>query len=100
VLSSSPNTAYVLLAPHWDPFADGGPSTPTSFVLLQSSSGFAIHLNETLHIAVNDKEFVGNCGASSFLTQEQADFMTMRVFADVFKGRSYNAATCMTSGAP
>lgn len=97
-VAASANTAYVVLAPGWDPAVDGGPSKPTSFIVLQSQSGFEVHLNNTLHIPVDDMTFVGHCAAGSFLSQDQADFITQRVFANDFAGLSYDAATCTTTG--
>lgn len=88
-VAASPNPAYVVLAP-----------TPTSRVLLQSRQGFEAHWNTTLHIPVDDATFAGNCAAGSVLGQEQADFITERVFADDFAGLHYDAATCTTTGGP
>ncbi|MCU1280931.1 MAG: hypothetical protein JWM53_4477 [bacterium] len=96
-VAASPNTAYVVLAPGWDPTAD---AAPMSFVVLQSRQGFEVHWTTTLHIPIDDTTFAGNCAAGSVLTREQADFITERVFADVFAGRHYDAATCTTTGAP
>jgi hypothetical protein len=96
-VAASANTAYVLLAPGFDPDVD---ATPTSFVVLQSLTGFGVHFNTTLHIPVDDTTFVGNCAAGSFLTQDQADFITQRVFASTFAGLHYDAATCTTTAGP
>jgi hypothetical protein len=96
-VAASPNTAYVLLAPGWDPAMSG---TPTSFIVLQSRAGFEVHVNDTVHIPVDDMTFAGNCAAGSFLSQEQADFITQQVFASDFAGLSYDAATCATTGGP
>jgi hypothetical protein len=90
----SANTAWVVLAPGWDP---ASPSSPTSFVVIQSRDGFAVDLDDTLHIPVNDATFVGNCAAGSFLTQPQADFITQRVFPETFAGLRYDATTCTTT---
>ncbi len=96
---ASDNTAYVVLAPGWDP--DAG-SPPTSFVLLQSRNGFGVHLGDTLHIPVDDATFAGNCASGSFLTQAQADFIVQRIFTahifpDVWVPFGYDAATCTTT---
>ena len=40
-VAASANTAYVVLAPGCDPSVDGG-ATPTTFIVLQSISGFAV----------------------------------------------------------
>ncbi len=91
---ASENTAYVVLAPGWDPTSS---SPPTSFVVLQSRSGFAVRLDTTLHIPVDDARFMGNCAAGSVLTQSQADFITQLVFPGTFQGLSYDAARCVTT---
>lgn len=91
---ASANSAYVLLAPGWDPTSS---TPPTSFIAMQSLTGFEVHSNNTLHIPVNDSTFVGNCVAGSFLTQGEADFITQHVFRSEFTTLSYNAASCTTS---
>ena len=91
---ASTNEGYVVLAPGWD-LTSATP--PTSFIVMQSQSGFSVHLNETLHIPVDDTAFVGNCGAGSFLTQEQADLITQLVFPGDFASVRYTASTCTTS---
>ena len=96
-LAASSNPAYVVLAPGWDPAST---APPTSFVILQSRDGFALHFNSTLHIPVDDTTFEGNCAAGSLLMQPQADFITERVFQATFAGLSYDAATCTTTSAP
>ncbi|MGD0678669.1 MAG: hypothetical protein ABSC94_24945 [Polyangiaceae bacterium] len=91
---ASDNMAWVVLAPGWDPSSS---SPPASFVVMQSRSGFAVHLDNILHIPVDDSEFAGNCATGSALTQSEADFITQRVFPSVFQGLQYDAATCATS---
>jgi hypothetical protein len=88
---TSAGTAYVVLAPGWDPELS---ATPTSFVVMQSSSDLSVSANYTLRIPVNDTTFAGNCAAGSFLTQAQADFITQRVFPCAFASFTYDAATC------
>lgn len=95
--AASANLAWVELAPGWDP-ASGAP--PPSLVVLQSRAGFAVRLDDTLHIPVDDTSFAGNCAAGSALPQDQADFIAGRVFAADFAGLRYDAATCTTSGGP
>lgn len=94
---ASANTVYAVLAPGWDP-ASG--SLPASLVASQSRSGFAVELDGTTHVPIDDTTFAGNCAAGSPLTQEQADFLTQRVFANHFAGLAYDAATCTTSSVP
>ena len=92
--ASADNTAYVVLAPGWDPAST---TPPTSLVVLQSRSGFAVVLGDTLHIPVDDVTFEGNCAAGSHLTQDQTDFLTKIVFASDFAGHNYDASTCTTT---
>lgn len=91
---ASANSAWVLLAPGWDP---SGPAAPMALVVLQSRQGFGVHLNQTLHIPVDDTTFAGNCAVGSTLAQADADFITQRVFAADFAGARYDAATCTTA---
>jgi hypothetical protein len=93
-VAASDNTAYVILAPGWDPTSNAG---PTSLIVMQSRSGFAVHWNDTLHIPVDDTHFDGNCAAGSRLTQQQADFITQLVFPGTFASFRYDAATCTTT---
>jgi hypothetical protein len=93
-VAASDNTAYVVLAPGWDP---ASATPPTSFVVMQSRQGFAVHLNNTLHIPVDDTTFIGNCAAHSFLSQAQADFITQLVFPGDFALLHYDAASCTTT---
>jgi hypothetical protein len=93
---TSDSTAYVALAPGWDPL---GSAPPTSLVLLRSRNGFGVHLGDTLHIPVDDSTFMGNCASGSFLSQAQADFITARIFTPtLFPGAPlplrYEASTC------
>lgn len=100
-IPASANTAYVVLAPGWDPTSS---TRPRSLIAMQSRNGFELHLDHTLHIAVDDANFVGNCAAASFLSQEQADFITQFVFSSDFTSLSYDPANCTTTpidgGAP
>ncbi len=96
-LFASANTAYAVLAPGWD--AASG-SIPTSLVVLQSRSGFALAFDKTLTISISDATFAGNCSTGSVLSQADADFITHNIFAADFVGLHYDAATCTTSGSP
>ena len=93
-LPASANTAYVVLAPNWNPASS---NAPTAFIVMQSRSGFELHLDHTLHIPVDDVNFVGNCSAGSILSQDEADLITQRVFADTFTDLRYDATTCTTT---
>lgn len=91
---ASDNTAYVVLAPNWDPSSSVAPS---NFLVLQSRTGFAVNLGDTLQIPVDDAAFAGNCAAGSTLTQQQADSITQFVFPSIFGSLKYEAATCTTT---
>lgn len=91
---ASTNTAYVVLAPGWDPASS---SVPASFVVMQSTGGFDLHLDTTLHIPIDDTTFTGNCASGSFLSQAQADFITQFIFPGDFASLRYDAATCTTT---
>ena len=93
-IASSDNPVYVVLAPGWDP---ASPSSPASLVVLQSRAGYALHLDNTLRIPIDDATFAGNCAAGSVLTQAQADFVTGLVFPEDFASRRYDAAHCTTT---
>jgi hypothetical protein len=88
---TSDSSAYAVLAPGWDPDASARPAT---LVALESRAPFAVHLDDTVHIPVDDTTFAGNCAAGSPLTQAQADFITQIVFPDAFAGYRYDAVTC------
>jgi hypothetical protein len=96
-LATSGNPAYVLLAPAWDP---ASATPPAAFIVLQSARALGLDFNHTLTISVDDVNFVGNCAAHSFLSQAQSDFVTKLVFADELAQRSYDPATCETTGGP
>jgi hypothetical protein len=91
---ASANTAWVVLAPGWDPTST---TSPTSFVVLQSKQGYGVDVSNTVDIPVSDATFAGDCAAGSFLTQSQADFVTQIVFSGIFEGFRYDAATCTTT---
>ncbi len=93
-IPASANTAYAVLAPGWDVTSS---TAPTYLIAIQSRNGFEVHLNDTLHIVVDDGTFEGNCASGSFLSPGQADFITQRVFASDFAGLRYDAASCATT---
>jgi hypothetical protein len=93
---ASASTAYVLLAPGWDPASS---MPPASFVVLESRSGFGVELGDTLRIPVDDATFLGNCASGSVLPQSRADFITQLVFPGILAG-PYDAATCTTTSGP
>jgi len=89
---ASETPAWAVLAPGFDPATPD--ATPPSLVVVRSRAGFAVGLNQTLTIPVDDATFAGDCAAGDPLDQAEADFLTTRVFADLFAGRRYDAATC------
>lgn len=92
--ASADNTAYVVLAPGWDPTST---TPPTTFIVVQSRTGFAVALGDTVHIPIDDVSFEGNCTAGSHLAQDRADFLTQIVFVVDFAGLHYDASTCTTT---
>ena len=95
-IAASDNVAYVVLAPGWEV---GSSAPPKSLVVMQSRVGFSVSLNQTLHIPVDDAHFAGNCAAGSSLSQTEANFLTGIVFAPLFLGVTYDAASCTASPA-
>jgi hypothetical protein len=90
------DTAYALLAPGWDP-ASGSP--PTTLVPVRSKSKLVAPRGDTLHIVVSDGTFRGRCDANEPLSQEDADFITQRIFPGEFANVTYDAKTCTTTSA-
>jgi hypothetical protein len=89
--STSGDTAYVVLAPGWDPELS---ARPKSLVVMQSRTTISVSDNDLLTLTVNDTTFAGNCVAGSLLPQAQADFITRVVFPCDFASFHYDAATC------
>jgi len=85
------DTAYFVLAPGWDP-ASGTP--PSRLLPAMTKTPVAVDRGGTLHIEVDDAHVAGNCAAGQPLTQDQADFITQRIFPGAFAGLAYDAATC------
>jgi hypothetical protein len=88
--------AYALLAPGWDPNS-GAP--PSRLVAVRSSAPLSATRGDTLHIVVSDDAFVGDCAAGKPLSQDDADFITQRIFPGDFAGGVYDATTCTTHAA-
>jgi len=85
------DTVYVVLAPGWDPSSE---APPTSLVALKSKTPLSIGRGDLLTIRVSDELFTGNCAAQQPLTQDDADFVTQRIFPGDFEGYTYDAKTC------
>jgi hypothetical protein len=86
--------AYAVLAPGWDPRSG---SAPTRFLAAKATLSLAASQGKTLHIHVSDSTFDGNCAAGEALSQDDADFVTQRIFPAEFAGQAYDAATCRVS---
>jgi len=89
-----PNTdyAYAVLAPGWDP---SSAPPPTAFVAARSSVKLTANRGDTLHLHVSPDTFDGDCAAGRPLSQEDADFVTQRIFPAEFGGGAYDARRCV-----
>lgn len=90
------DTAYALLAPGWDP---GSATPPVALIPVRSKTQLSVNRGDVLQIKVSDATFRGNCAANQALSQEDADFMTQRIFPGEFAGRTYDARTCTATTA-
>ena len=88
--------AYALLAPGWDP-SSGAP--PSRLVAVRSTTKLSVGRGDTLRIAVSPESFDGDCAAGKPLAQDDADFITQRIFPGDFAGVTYDAKTCTTISA-
>ncbi len=89
--------AYVLLAAGWDPSST---TTPAKLIPIRSTDAFTISRGGSLRIGVSDPAFVGNCGAGKPLSQDDADFITQRIFPGDFAAVEYDAKTCTSIPLP
>ncbi|HEX2674498.1 MAG TPA: hypothetical protein VHM25_26665 [Polyangiaceae bacterium] len=85
---------YALLAPGWD-MTTGVP--PTTLIPLRSAQKLSVGRGELLTFAVSEGATVGDCQASRPLSQDDADFITQRIFPGEFAGLTYDAASCTSS---
>jgi hypothetical protein len=83
--------AYAVLAVGWDPSL---PGVPLALIPVQSNSELIAARGDTLRVVVSDETFIGRCGGSKPLTQEEADLITQSIFPDEFAGVRYDASTC------
>jgi hypothetical protein len=88
------NFAYAILAPGWDPSSS---SPPARFLPLKSGGPLNVGRGDTLHVHVSDSTFVGDCAANKTLSQDDADFITQRIFPAEFTGKTYDAKSCTIS---
>jgi hypothetical protein len=88
--------AYAVLAPNWDP---ASATPPATFVVVKSKTPLSVARGDTLHITVDDQTFTGSCAADQPLSQEEADFITQRIFPGEFANVTYDAKTCASTPA-
>jgi hypothetical protein len=91
------NYAYALLAVGWDP---SSAEPPARFVVVRSADKLAVSRGDTLQIAVSSIAFVGDCAAGRPLSQDDADFVTQRIFPGEFANVTYDAASCVLTAKP
>lgn len=91
------DVAYAVLAPGWDPASN---APPTKLVVVKSKAPLSVARGDTLHIALSDQTFTGNCAAQQPLSQEDADFITRSIFPGEFTNATYDAKTCTTTAVP
>lgn len=89
--------AYAVLAPGWDPAST---TPPSRLIVVKSKAALSVARGEVLHIAVSDQTFAGNCLAGQPLSQEDADYLTQRIFPGEFANVTYDAKTCVTTALP
>jgi hypothetical protein len=83
--------AYAVLAPGWDPSSS---DAPTTFIPAKSAAKLSAARGDTLHVRVSDDTFVGNCLAGKPLSQDDAAFITQRIFPVEFARVDFDAKTC------
>ena len=85
--------AYALLAPGWDPAST---DPPAILLPVKTRDPLFVTRGGTLHIHVSGATVVGDCAtaASGPLTQDDADFITERLFPGDFAAGTYDAKTC------
>ncbi|HEY3252349.1 MAG TPA: hypothetical protein VGJ91_00290, partial [Polyangiaceae bacterium] len=66
---------------------------------LRSTHELDVDRGELLTFVVSEQATVGDCRAGKALAQEDADYITQRIFPAEFAELSYDAASCTTSPA-
>jgi hypothetical protein len=84
---------YALLAPGWEA-ANGAP--PTTVIPLRSAQKLSVGRGELLTFVVSEWATIGDCGTGNPLTQEDADYVTQRIFPGEFANLVYDAASCVS----
>ena len=91
------DTAYVLLAPGWDPTSAEAPS---AFAVRQSIVPFSSTRGHELHIGVSDETFTGNCVAGKALSDVDRAFLVERIFPLELTKLTYDPNTCLFTRTP
>jgi hypothetical protein len=86
--------AYAVLVPGWDPSAA---TAPMKLVAATSTVKLGVARGDVLHVQVSDTTFHGNCAVGQSLPQDDADFITQRIFPGDFAGVAYDAKSCTTT---
>jgi hypothetical protein len=86
--------AYAILAPNWDPSSGAPPST---LIPVRTRDKASAPRGETLHITIADGTIIGHCAAGEPLSQDDADFITQRIFPGDFANVTYDASTCIAT---
>ena len=86
--------AYALLAPGWSPLS---PLPPSRLVVVRTREKVDVVRGGTARITISPATTLGDCDAGSTLTQEEADFITQRIFPGDFAGHVYDATLCVTT---
>ena len=86
--------AYALLAIGWDAASS---ISPTQVIPIRTKTVLSVARGDTLHIEISPATTLGDCSSGEPLSQDDADFITQRIFPGAFKGLHYDAATCTTS---
>jgi hypothetical protein len=87
--------AYALLARAWEPQT----GAPAALVPVRSRGELTVERGATLHIRISPSTIDGDCATGAPLPQEDADFITQRIFPGEFSDVDYDAATCSSAPA-
>lgn len=88
--------AYALLAPNWGP---GSGAPPTTLLPVRLKGKVSVARGDTVHITVSEATVEGYCAGGTALSQDDADFITQRIFPGDFANVTYDAARCVASPA-
>ena len=87
------DTAYVLLARDWEPTL----GSPATLIPARTRNELTVGRGDTLHIRIAPETVDCDCATGQPLTQDDADFITQRIFPGEFANVMYDAATCTSS---